>query len=211
MRRPRISTNLAISIDGKITSSKGIPSGWTSREDHQRLLDLRRDADALLVGRGTLEADRMTLTSPGSLRQPLRCIVSSKGQLDPQHPIFSKPAGEIHLLVTGNDPSSLPASLAGCVTSHFMSLGAFLEKLAVEMGVQSLHCEGGSQLIRELAAMDAIDNFHLTLAGHTLFGGAMTKTATGSPSCFLPASLSFEITHYEPRGSECFLTYTRRR
>ena len=62
MPRPWISTNLAISADGKIDSTASRPSGWTSRDDHARLLKLRESADALIVGCGTSEADRMTLT-----------------------------------------------------------------------------------------------------------------------------------------------------
>jgi hypothetical protein len=79
MPRPWISTNLAISLDGKISSAAFHPSGWTSREDHARLHELRRPADALLVGRGTLVADRMALTVPGKAVQPLRCVVSTTG------------------------------------------------------------------------------------------------------------------------------------
>lgn len=211
MLRPRISTNLAISIDGKITSETGVPSGWTSALDHQRLLDLRKNVDALLIGRGTLEADRMTLTSPESIRPSLRCIVSRTGKMDPAHPIFSKSGGEIHLLVTGNAPPDLAESIRARVTIHLLSLVDFLQWLAEERGVRTLHCEGGGQLIRALAEQDMIDDFHLTVAGHTLFGGRDAGTATGRPGEFLPGSRKFQMTRFEPRGAECFLTYTRDR
>ena len=62
---------------------------------------LRENADALMVGRGTLEADRMTMTVPGKSTQPLRCIVSRTGAIPPDHPLFHKAGGPIHLLVTG--------------------------------------------------------------------------------------------------------------
>lgn len=213
MLRPRVSTNLAISADGKITSVAGKASGWTSPEDHLRLLDLRKNAGALLIGRGTLEADRMTMTVPDSEIQPLRCIVSRSGALDPAHSIFAKEGGDIHLLVTGDSPAELPASLAERVTVHHQTLAEFLEKLAADHGVEQLHCEGGGQLIRELAALDVIDEFHVTLAGHTLFGGKDARTATGIPAGFLPESRLFELSRFEPLagGGECFATYTRRR
>ncbi len=207
MHRPWISTNLAISADGKITNVHHRPSGWTSREDHSHLLELRKNADALLVGRGTLESDRMTLTVPGKPAQPLRCIVSSTGRIPPDHPIFHTPGGPIHLLVTGNaNPQpDLPTTL------HHQSLADFLETLATSHQVKHLHCEGGGTLIRALAEMDAIDEFHLTLAGHTLFGGHQAPTATGIPADFLPQSLAFEIRHFDPRpdSGECFLSYRR--
>jgi riboflavin biosynthesis pyrimidine reductase len=213
MRRPRISTNLALSADGKITSVDGRAANWTSREDFLRLLELRKSADALLVGRGTLEADRMTMTIPDCESQPLRCIVSRSGALDPEHPIFARAGGAIHLLVTGDLPAGPPPTVAARVTLHRGTLAGFLEKLARDHGVARLHCEGGGELIRELAALDVIDDFHVTLAAHTLFGGRDARTATGLPGEFLPESLAFDISHFEPLAAagECFVTYTRRR
>ena len=209
MSRPRVSTNLAISADGKISSARGMPSGWTSREDHERLLKLLENAGALMVGRGTFEADRMTLKAPGN---PLRCVISNSGRFDPSHPLFTTPGGPIHLLVTGDDTPDLPAQLISEITIHCLTLAAFLEVLASEHQVAHLHCEGGGQLIRALAELDAIDDFHLTLAGHTLFGGRESPTVTGIPGDFLPRSADFEISHFEARPDlgECFLSYTRR-
>ncbi len=208
MLRPRVSTNLAISADGKISSVKRISSGWTSAEDHQLFLKHREGVDAILVGRGTLEADHMTMTAPGN---PLRCIVSRSGKLDPTHPLFSTPGGPVHLLVTGDEAPELPAALRDQVTVHRLTLVAFLEYLAAERGISTLHCEGGGQLIRALAEIDAIDTFHLTLAGHSLFGGLKAPTPTGVPGDFLPRSVNFRLTHFEPRPDlgECFLSYER--
>ena len=207
MLRPRISINVAISVDGKISTTPPRPSGWTSQEDHARLLELRANADAILVGRGSLESDQMTLTAPGNSKQPLRCIVSRSGEIEPSHPVFHRPGGDIHLLVTGDFTGVVNPK----VTLHQQTLMEFIAELASKFHVETLHCEGGGQLIRALAELDVIDDFHLTLAGHTLFGGFAASTATGIPAEFLPQSLAFELTHCEPRGEECFLSYTRRR
>ena len=205
MQRSRISTNLAISADGKISSPSFIPAGWTSPEDKRRLVHLRENADAIMVGRGTFENDRMTMTGP---KNPLRCIVSRTGRIDPGHPIFSKPGGPIHLLVTGGEAPPIPPS----VTVHQGDLRDFLRVLSEDYGVRDLHCEGGGNLIRELAAIDAIDEFHLTIAGHTLFGGRGSPTATGIAGDFLPATRHFEISHFEARPDlgECFVSYVRK-
>ncbi|RPJ35915.1 MAG: RibD family protein [Verrucomicrobiaceae bacterium] len=208
--RPWVSINLAVSADGKISSVSRRPSGWTSRADHARLLGLRESADALLVGRGTLEADRMTLTVPGKAVQPLRCIVSRSGNLAADHPVFQKPGGPLHLLVTGEIGSGIPAA-GPLLQIHHGTLAGFLETLATTHAVKRLHCEGGGALIRSLAGLDAIDEFHLTLAGHTLFGGISAPTATGVAAEFLPRSLAFTLSHFEPRPDlgECFLSYRR--
>lgn len=208
MRRPWISTNLAISADGKISNSALRPSGWTSSVDHARLLMLRESADALIVGRGTLEADQMTLTVPGKSMQPLRCVVSSTGKFPFDHPLFHKPGGDIHLLVTAESPIS---EVLSQVRIHRSSLPEFFETLVSELGVKRLHCEGGGGMIRSLAELDAIDEFYLTLAAHTLFSGLDAPTATGFSKDFLPRSLAFKLTHCEPRPDlgECFLSYRR--
>jgi riboflavin biosynthesis pyrimidine reductase len=203
MTRPRITLNFAISADGKISSVAKRPSGWTSPEDHARLLKLREGADALLVGRGTLEADRMTMTAPG---EPLRCVVSRRGEFDSAHPLFHTPGGPIHLLATAGQAPPIPGT-----TAHTGSLASFLETLD-SMGVQRLHCEGGGELARELATLDALDEIHLTWAGHTLFGGRQAPTTTGIPGEFLPASREYELAHFDPRPEtgECFLSYRRK-
>lgn len=208
MEKPWISVNFAISADGKISPAEKLPSGWTSEADHQRLLELRAGADALLAGKGTLEADRMTMTVPGTGKQPLRCIVSRSGSLDPEHPIFRTAGGQIHLCVTGDREVNLPG-----VVLHHQPLAGFLSTLSTGLGVKRLHCEGGGELVRELMELDAIDEFHLTVAGHTLFGGANAPTVTGIPSGFPERSLGFEITRFEPVAGtgECFLSYRRRR
>jgi riboflavin biosynthesis pyrimidine reductase len=205
MPRPWISTNLAVSADGKISSVTKRPSGWTSAADHARLLRLREKADALMVGRGTLEADRMTLRVPGKVIQPLRCIVSRSGEIAPEHPVLHSEGGAVHLLVTENPAHP---DISG-VTQHHGTLAGFLETLAGDLGVKHLHCEGGGELIRSLAELDAIDEFHLTLAGHTLFGGAKAPTATGIPAEFLPQSRVFTLHEFHAEAGECFLSYRR--
>jgi riboflavin-specific deaminase-like protein len=212
MQRPRISTNLAISADGKITSADRRPSGWTSKKDHQRLRELRQSADALLVGMGTLIADRMTLTCPGRATPPLRCVISRGRAIDPEHPIFHRDGGPIHLMITGQKLPPIDPLLAGKLTVHHMSLEKFLDHLKTQLGVQDLHCEGGGELIRSLAEMDAIDELHATLAAHTIFTGATAPTVTGAINSFLPRSITFELKHFEPDSAlgECFLSYSRK-
>jgi riboflavin biosynthesis pyrimidine reductase len=200
---PQISINLALSADGKISSVARRPSGWTSKEDHARRLELRKGADALLVGRGTLEADRMTMKAPGD---PWRCVVSRSGRFDPAHPLFHSPGGPVHLLVTEGDAPEIHGA-----TVHTVSLAAFLETLAAA-GIRRVHCEGGGELVFALAELDAIDEIHLTLAGHTLFGGREAPTLSGVPGDFLPATREYELTEFElhPETGECFLRYRRK-
>ncbi len=152
----------------------------------------------------------MTLTCPGREIQPLRCVVAGSGEVPEYHPLFERAGGAIHWLVTG-EPPSLVLRFPAEVTVHRGTLADFLTTIKTQLGVDHVHCEGGGTLIRMLAEMDAIDELHLTLAGHTLFGGQEAPTPTGSPSDYLPKSLEFRISRFEasPGTGECFMSYRR--
>ena len=214
MTRPTILINFAISADGKISTVNRDPSQFTSEHDHKRLLTIRKQADALLVGRGTLEADNMSMTIPAEMqpaRQPLRCIASRFGTFDLKHRVFQSSGGALHLLVTEPPEDYDPAPLEALgATIHLCSLEEFLRILFDDYGVKKLLCEGGGSLVRSLADLAAIDEVHLTWAAHTLFGGEDAPTITGGLSSHLPTSLTFELTHFEPlENGECFLSYRR--
>lgn len=216
MTRPTVLINFAITADGKISTVNRDPAQFTSAQDLQRLLEIRKRADALLVGRGTLEADNMSMVIPPELkpsRQPLRCIASRMGDFDLGHRVFHTSGGAIHLLATtasrSYDPT--PYEAIGAAV-HRCSLGEFLELLAEDHQVETLLCEGGGALVRSLVELDALDEVHLTWAGHTILGGAEAPTITGPLGDHLPASLEFELTHFEPLDNgECFLSYRRKK
>jgi len=216
MTRPTVLINFAITADGKISTVNRDPAQFTSAQDLQRLLEIRKRADALLVGRGTLEADNMSMVIPPELKpshQPLRCIASCMGDFDLGHRVFHTSGGAIHLLATttpGNyDPA--PYQAIGAAV-HRCSLAEFLELLVEDHQVETLLCEGGGTLVRSLVELDALDEVHLTWAGHTILGGAEAPTITGPLGDHLPASLEFELTHFEPLDNgECFLSYRRKK
>ena len=77
--RPRITLKLALSIDGKIALPSG-ESKWITGEDARAHVHLERaHCDMILVGRGTLEADRprLDVRLPGlEQRSPRRALLS---------------------------------------------------------------------------------------------------------------------------------------
>ncbi len=195
----QIILNFAISADGKISTNGNTPSHFTSKKDLARLHKIRKRADAILVGRGTLEADMMTMNTEGET--PWRCVISRSGNFDPTHPLFHSNGGERHLIITESDESpDLPATI------HHCSLEEWLEKLPI----QTLLCEGGGSLAHELFRLDVIDEINLTWATHSLFGGKKTPTLTGIAGEYLPSSRHYELTSFEEASEgEAFLTYQR--
>lgn len=199
----RVIINLAITADGKISTTGKSPAHFTSKEDFNRLLEIRSQADAILVGRGTLEADQMTLTVEG--RKPWRCVISESGNFDAEHPFFHTEGGPRHLIVgPESEPGDLPATI------HRGSLSDFIDEIRCNPSIKTLLCEGGGSLIKELFELDVVDEINLTWAPHTLFGGKNAPTLTGLPGDFLPASRHYQLSQMLKNGDdEVFLTYHR--
>ena len=56
-RRPYILLNYALSLDGKLSTEQRDPVRFTSRIDRGLMDEIRADADAVLIGAGTLRAE----------------------------------------------------------------------------------------------------------------------------------------------------------
>lgn len=202
-----ISANFAISADGKISTIEHRPSGWTSRADHARLIELRKDCDAIIVGKGTLQNDQMSMIVPSQEKQPLRCVVSRRGEFRGDEKIFHSAGGAIHLLCTEQISQQWPQA-----HMHSGSLRQFIETLRDRYGVKKLHCEGGGMLFRNLLEDVGIHTLHLTWAAHTLFGGTKAPTLIGDASRPLLTSEHFRLTSADPVAAtgEIFLSYEHR-
>jgi dihydropteroate synthase len=199
----KIILNFALTADGKISTTSRSPAHFTSKKDLERLHEIRSQADAILVGRGTLEADQMSLTTPG--KNPWRCVISESGKLDPDHKLFNSDGGPRHVITSKE--SQLPDLPA---TIHRMSLAEWLENLRKRPEIRVLLCEGGGELAHKLFELDVVDEINLTWAPHTLFGGNKAPGITGIPGKFLPASRHYRLIESIPGGNgETFLKYQK--
>lgn len=202
----RIIANFALTADGKISTTGNSPARFTSKADLVRLHEIRQTADAILVGRGTLEEDQMSMTTDKS-PAPWRCVISKSGNFDPTHKLFHSDGGPIHLIVTRKQSTKIKNT-----TVHHSSLNDWLAWMSDQPEVSTLLCEGGGQLMRELLELDVIDELYLTLAAHTVFGGENAPTLTGIPGEFLPEARHFELkTLSQGSLDEYFLHYCRKK
>ena len=118
--RPRVIANFALSADGKVSTRNFTPTGFTSKADKRRLLEIRCLGDALLAGARTISTDRMSMGIPASDLQerrraiglpsePLRVIVSNSGAFDPLWKVFQKAGSQIIAFSTQKMPRNLRA------------------------------------------------------------------------------------------------------
>lgn len=222
MPRPKVLINFALTADGKISTTQLTPTTFTSPHDKRRLLEIRALGDAVMVGRMTLEKDKMTMGLPaadlrkarldrGQAEYPLRVILSGSGKLDAKLPVFARAFSPI-LLFTG-DPEPAAAPWPDYVQVH-RSEGArhevehVLSLLYSEYGVRTLVCEGGPTVVRALAEQDLIDEIYATIAPK-LFGGENAPGLLGISHAFLPSSRAYEMVSLQVYGDEAYLHYRR--
>ncbi|HJW20616.1 MAG TPA: dihydrofolate reductase family protein, partial [Candidatus Nitrosotalea sp.] len=87
--RPYVILSAAISIDGKIATRTG-RSNLSSRKDLMRVHNLRKNVDAVLVGKNTVNIDNPLLTVRYVKgKNPIRIILDSKGSLSPKSKVIS--------------------------------------------------------------------------------------------------------------------------
>jgi len=220
-RRPRVVANFAVTFDGKITTRSNQATGFTSDADKQRFQEIRAMGDAVVVGRGTLEADNMGMgisrddlrrqrTARGQEEFPVRVVVSQKGTFDPDAKFFRAEGGP-RLLFSGAPISAeLGQRLADVaevvVHEGGVEIPRMLRTLREHHGVKTLVCEGGPTLFRSFLEADALDELYVTLAPR-IFGGQGAPTLTGLPGSFLHRRRTARLLSCEEKGSECFLHY----
>lgn len=225
MKLPPVSANFAISIDGKIAARGRGPTSFTSAADRRRMLELRAEADAILVGRGTLEADDMPLRLPardlqavrlraGKPAEPLRVVFSNSGRLRKNPRIF-RGGAPIVVFTTKAMPVSTRRWLEKVADVHIeprarsVDVRRALSILARDYGVRAALCEGGAELFRSLVVAGLVRRLHVTFAP-IVIGGADAPTLLGpARSSLLPRSIPLRLQSFRQVGVEGFATYTR--
>jgi riboflavin-specific deaminase-like protein len=224
MPRPKVLINFALTVDGKISTANFTPTTFTSPYDKKRLLEIRSLADAVMVGRGTVEKDRMTMGMPdaelrkarkdrGQVEYPLRVILSGSGKLDLNLPVFGQKFSPILLFTGSSTENEVPWPDHVRVyrsERDWQDLDQVLSFLYAEYGVRTLVCEGGPTLVRALAERDLIDEIYATIAPK-LFGGEHAPGLLGTSDAFLSASRAYRMVNLEVHGDEAYLHYRRDR
>jgi riboflavin biosynthesis pyrimidine reductase len=152
--RPWVSAIMVSSLDGRATL-EGTSRRLGGPHDLQMLLALRRRADALIVGPGTVAAEGYG---------PLPCpavLVSRSFQLPWEAGLFAAPGQRV--LVYTRAEGSVPDLPADVVLVPEDDLRAVLADLRAR-GIERLLCEGGPTVNRALLDAGLVDELFLTLS-----------------------------------------------
>lgn len=185
--RPYVVANMVASLDGKAVAN-GQTRALSSEVDRALFHQLRTQADGLLVGAGTVRAERYgRATKSDELRaqradeglapEPLTVIVSGRLDLAPDLPLLQA-AGAPVVIATGADHEleGVAADVTYLRTGDDLPL--MLARLRSEHGIRSMLCEGGPTLLSFLMAAGLVDELFLSLSPQIL-GGAGDLTIVG--------------------------------
>jgi 2,5-diamino-6-(ribosylamino)-4(3H)-pyrimidinone 5'-phosphate reductase len=215
--RPYVIINTVSSVDGR-TAVGGKAAGIGSVTDRQTMRTLRSKADAVMIGAGTLRAEKLTLgLDETGVPQPLAIIVTETGDVPLEEHLIVESGQEVLILLSDEAPERVVErllTLALVMRVPADSTGAVdLEKallvLEAERGVESLVVEGGPGLNHALISLNLVDELFLTVAPE-LLGGRADQTLTLLRGPMLPARdrPTLDLVSIHLSGDELFLRYS---
>lgn len=185
--RPYVILNAAMTLDGKIATSSG-SSNISGAKDLERVHELRKDCDGIMVGIGTVLADDPRLTihkidaKPSD--NPVRIVVDSKCRTPADARITNGDAKTIIAMANeykdefkASDKYEILKSkgvkffFSGDVQVDLKMLMIYLH----EVGIDKLMLEGGSTLNFSMIKAGLIDEISICVAPMVV-GGVNAKT-----------------------------------
>lgn len=175
--RPFVTLKMAMTLDGRIADESHESKWITGPAARDHVQDLRRRADAILVGANTVLYDNPSLLPrPRNGRAPFRVVLDRRRRVPADSAIFTDAQSKQTLHYT--DPEqALPDIFADLAKRHH---------------VMHLLCEGGGQLAASLAHAKLVDEYHFFIApkflgayGIPVLGGPGWPLADAPPLTFL--------------------------
>ena len=214
--RPRVTLKLGLSADGKIADFRGRSRWITGPAARREVQALRRAADALRVGAGTVRADDPSLLPrPAHGRRPFRVILDARGGVSARARVLSDPERRRTIMATtrrcplrrrrewlarGAQVWVLPEAGGG------VALAALLQRLG-KMGILQVLCEGGGEVAAALVRARLVDGYVFYLAP-LLLGGKTAVGAVGGAGWRLARAPKISFTGCRFLGQDLALTAT---
>lgn len=216
--RPLVMLKLGMTIDGKLATGFGQRTAITGATAWERVHRLRADADAVLVGRGTVSADdpRLTARTEATPRvQPVRVVLDSLASLAfdsalvagaDDAPVLVVTAGDAHpdrlavLEAAGVETEIAPRTPDGLLDPH-----AVLRRLH-ERGLRSVLVEGGARTADSFLAENLVERFHQFVAPWFIGPDgvpAFVDVGPGEPG-------AWRLAEVERAGEDAHLVWERR-
>ncbi len=207
-QRPFFSLKLGLSLDGRIADASHSSRWITGPEAREQVQAMRRTADAILVGAGTVRHDNPSLwPRPDRQRNPWRIVLAGDGPLPLRAQLFTDAHVSRTLVAApkGWQPACASAIRKSGATVLELPRKNRLHALAHElgqMGILKVLCEGGGILAGEMIRARLVDELCVFLSP-VLIGGPVGATGRARwPLTLAPRFIRREI---RPVGHDLFI------
>jgi riboflavin biosynthesis pyrimidine reductase len=193
--RPFLLVNMIATADGRATIA-GRTGPIANRADYELFHALRTRVDAVMVG-----AETVRVESYGPM-DPAAVLVTRSANVPAEVGLLSAPDNRVIVLTPSPD-----AELPACAADVRYLRGPFADgvrRLRTELGVRSVLCEGGPQLLGELLRAQLVDELHLVIAPKLAAGPDPLTIVTGAA---LDPPADLELLSLHESGGYLFLRY----
>lgn len=213
-KRPWIIAKWAMTLDGKIATASG-DSQWISCEQSRAIVhEIRGRMDAIIIGRGTAEADDPLLTArPAGPRTAARIVIDRGASLSLDSQLV-KTANEVPVILacsaTADAGRIAKLQSAGCevLSMSGESSEEQLESLFQELGrrqMMNMLVEGGGKLIGSLLDASLIDEVHAFIAPKLVGGASSPGPVAGMGIDKIASALNLNSMTIESVGSDVYI------
>lgn len=191
--KPYVCVNMAMSVDGKITSAMRERPAFTSRRDRDNLHRLRSRADVLIIGGRTLADEdpplqvrdpalRAQRRAAGKSEDLITVAVTRRGVLPSHLRFFTAPSTAPRIIATTHAGATRIAAAETSASVEIWALGdahvdlpQLIQRLAQTYDAKHILIEGGGSLNWGFFAADLVDELFVTIVP-TLLGGTDAPT-----------------------------------
>lgn len=211
---------MVMSLDGSAWGPDGRSGSISSPTDRRVLAEARRLCDVVLVGAGTIRAERYrpmiarpehaaARSAVGLAPAPVVVIVSASLDLPWEEPLFAESTMRVVIATCADADQGRLATAREhgevlVLPGSTVDVGMLVAELH-RRGLRRIVCEGGPRLLRDVAAAGLIDEVDMSISPVLCGGG---QVVTGEP---LPAAVQLELAHAIAADGFVFCRYLRSR
>lgn len=223
---PWLRTQMVITLDGATTGADGLSGSISGTADKRVFMETRRLTDAVLVGAGTIRAERYkpmgvkpewqeARTAEGLQPAPRIVIVSGRLDLPWEEPMFSQSASPITVATCASvgEQAREEAERHTQVVSFgndTVDLRALLTWMRAE-GMERIVCEGGEALLDGLVREDLVDEMDLTISPVLAGAGYLTGPPADALDALTGRYPRFSLAHEFADEGFVFCRFVRAR
>ena len=182
--RTWLRVNFVSSLDGAVTGADGRSGSINTPADHRVFALLRRLADVVVVGAGTVRAEGYPALRDEDPRAPVLAVVSNRGVLPETVAAMTSPRGSAILVTrSGADAKALDDARRVLGEENVVLAGddevdlVQARKALADRGLRQMLSEGGPGLFGSMLAAGVVDEVDLTWAP-TIVGGDHDRIVT---------------------------------